>query len=400
MIDKGNVLIIQEGTPTAVANAALSGVIMEALNHESIEQIYGALGGLEGLVAEKLIDLAQEPQSNIRKLEYTPGMILGCSEHSVTQGLGAALEVIKAHDIRYVFIIGDEKALQLTQTLSEVAKHEHYALSAIAVLQSHTNRFVFADHTPGYASTAKAVAAQIMAIGLEAQGSGHPSLAICALEDDVHGWLTAAAALATAPSSPILCLPHSPMEATLLLDHIRKALQKSGHAQVVVGAGLVDADGNYVARSHHAELPTPAQYIQTLLHGAFPALKLSSHNLTLSSRMAAFVGSAVDCQEATLCAAQAVLGALGGVGNKAIVLVRSEGGASETTFTDIPMLLEKPKVLPPNWIYEGGSGVNQHFVRYITPLLHGEMPVTFANGVPSFSHLQKIPVKRLVAHAS
>src|SRR6266850_6590393 len=58
----GNVLVGQSGGPTAVINASVAGIISEALNHECIEEIYGALNGVLGILQEDLIDLASESQ--------------------------------------------------------------------------------------------------------------------------------------------------------------------------------------------------------------------------------------------------------------------------------------------------------------------------------------------------
>ena len=62
----GNVLVGQSGGPTAVINASVEGVSAEALNHASIEEIYGALNGVLGILNEDFIDLAAESQQTIR----------------------------------------------------------------------------------------------------------------------------------------------------------------------------------------------------------------------------------------------------------------------------------------------------------------------------------------------
>ena len=54
----GNVLVGQSGGPTSVINASLAGLVSEALNHGCIEEIYGALNGVLGILEEELIDLA------------------------------------------------------------------------------------------------------------------------------------------------------------------------------------------------------------------------------------------------------------------------------------------------------------------------------------------------------
>ena len=53
----GNLLVAQSGGPTAVINASLAGVIQEAGRHECIEEIYGGLNGILGILNEELIDI-------------------------------------------------------------------------------------------------------------------------------------------------------------------------------------------------------------------------------------------------------------------------------------------------------------------------------------------------------
>ena len=63
---EGNCLVGQSGGPTAVINATLAGVIEEALNYECIEEIYGSLNGVMGILNEDFVDLASESQQAIR----------------------------------------------------------------------------------------------------------------------------------------------------------------------------------------------------------------------------------------------------------------------------------------------------------------------------------------------
>lgn len=79
----GNVLVAQSGGPTAVINASLAGVITEALNHEQIEEIYGSLNGVVGILNENFIDLADESQQTIRGLKQTPGSALGTCRYKL-----------------------------------------------------------------------------------------------------------------------------------------------------------------------------------------------------------------------------------------------------------------------------------------------------------------------------
>ena len=73
----GNCLVAQSGGPTSVINATFGGGINEALNHECIEEIYGGLNGVRGILNEDFVDLAAESQQTIRALRDTPASALG-----------------------------------------------------------------------------------------------------------------------------------------------------------------------------------------------------------------------------------------------------------------------------------------------------------------------------------
>src|SRR6202522_1380549 len=106
----GNVLVGQSGGPTSVINASLAGIVAEALNHESIEEIYGGLNGVLGILQEDLVDLASESQQQIRALKHTPGAALGTCRYKLKkqQDFERVIEVFKAHNIRYFFYIGGD----------------------------------------------------------------------------------------------------------------------------------------------------------------------------------------------------------------------------------------------------------------------------------------------------
>ena len=52
-----NMLIAQSGGSTAAINASLSGAIQEAIRSKEIDGVYGALNGIQGVLAGTIIDL-------------------------------------------------------------------------------------------------------------------------------------------------------------------------------------------------------------------------------------------------------------------------------------------------------------------------------------------------------
>ena len=80
----GNLLVAQSGGPTAVINASVAGVIQEAGRHpEAIEEIFGGLNGILGILNEELIDIQEEKSSVIDGLKHTPAAALGTCRYKI-----------------------------------------------------------------------------------------------------------------------------------------------------------------------------------------------------------------------------------------------------------------------------------------------------------------------------
>ena len=73
-MEKYNLLVAQSGGPTAAINATLAGVVSEALKHEEIETVYGAVNGIEGVLNDKIIKLND---IDMDLLSQTPSAYLG-----------------------------------------------------------------------------------------------------------------------------------------------------------------------------------------------------------------------------------------------------------------------------------------------------------------------------------
>ena len=122
----GNCLVAQSGGPTSVINSSLAGVITEALNHECIEEIYGGLNGVQGILQEQLVDLASETQQNIRGLRYTPGAALGTCRYKLKSDadFDRVLQVFEAHNIRYFFYAGGNDSQDTADKISKLGSEK------------------------------------------------------------------------------------------------------------------------------------------------------------------------------------------------------------------------------------------------------------------------------------
>ena len=144
----GNLLVAQHGSLTSALNASLAGVVTEALNHGEIEEIYGALRGVQGLLQEEIIDLAEESQQTIRGLRHTPGAALGTTRYQSTkdQDIERLVQVCEAHNVRYFLSIGDLDAMSLSAKVHDMAVAKGYALRVIGIPKSFGNALSVTDH--------------------------------------------------------------------------------------------------------------------------------------------------------------------------------------------------------------------------------------------------------------
>ena len=404
----GNCLIGQSGGPTAVINASLAGVVGEALNHSCIEEVYGALNGMLGILHEDLIDLAAESQQAIRGLRYTPGSALGSCRMKLKkqQDFERVLEVFKAHNIRYFFYIGAEEAQETAAKISALAKEQSYELRVIGIPKTTDNDLSATDHCPGYGSALKYIGTTVRELAVDADAMAVGDLVtIVEVMGRNSGWLAAGATLAKRrdhPNDPphLIYVPEVPFSNDKFLDDVRKVLKREKHCVVVVGEGIVDKDGNYVAVETtstdalgHAQLGGVGEYLRDLVESQAGA-KVRVARLGVAQRAAAHIASKTDADEAFLVGQAAVLAAVAGESDKMVTLVRGDADiySCDTGLSALADVATTNKKLPREWINEDGVSMNFQFYRYATPLIQGEVTVPYDNGLPAFIRLGKTSV--------
>ena len=187
----GNVLVGQSGGPTSVINASVAGVVTEALNHSCIEEIYGSLNGVLGILQEDLIDLASESQQTIRGLRHTPGAALGTCRFKLKkqQDFDRVIEVFKAHNIRYFFYAGGNDSQDTADKISKLAQQQGYELRVIGIPKTIDNDLPITDHCPGYGSGVKYICTTVREISCDNAAMGQGDLASCAIRVS-GGWNT------------------------------------------------------------------------------------------------------------------------------------------------------------------------------------------------------------------
>ena len=402
----------QSGGPTAVINASIAGVVAEALNHNCIEEVYGGLNGVLGLLNEEFIDLAAESQQQIRALRSTPGAALGTCRFKLKkqQDFDRTIEVFKAHNIRYFFYCGGNDSQDTADKISKLAQAQGHEMRVIGVPKTIDNDLPVTDHCPGYGSVIKYICTTVRELACDNEAMGQSDLvSILEVMGRNAGWIAAGSALAKRRDHPhdpphLIYLPETPFSAEKFVEDVRRVLKRERYCLVVVGEGLVDKDGNYVATDSastdafgHAQLGGAGEYLKSLVEQQV-GVKARTAKLGIAQRAAAHCSSKTDNDEAFLAGQAAVKAAIAGETDKCVILVRGETDhyTCETGLAPLSEIANGVKKLPTEWINEDGVSMNFQFFRYALPLIQGEVPVLYDNGLPAFARLDKHRVEKIL----
>jgi 6-phosphofructokinase 1 len=404
----GNLLVAQHGSLTAALNASVAGVVTEALNHGEIEEIYGALRGVQGLLQEEIVDLAEESQQTIRGLRYTPGAALGTTRYQPKeQDIERLVQVCEAHNVRFFLNVGDLEAMSVAAKVHDMAVAKGYALRVIGIPKSFGNTLAVTDHCPGYGSAAKFVATAVRELAIEHESaSNHDFVSILEVGGRNSGWIAAGAALAKRKNQlddppHLLVLPEVPFNPERFTEAVQATLKRQRFCLVVVGEGVVDQNGNYVGAGNAKDAygqPTfghAGEYLRLLLEQQL-GVRARAAKLGLLQRVAAHCGSQTDNDEAYTCGQAAVRAAVTGESGKMVILLRGDGDhyTCETGLANFADVTTGPKPFPPTWINDDGLSLNFQYTKYAQPLIQGEVKVPFENGVPKFVTLVRSQVAR------
>ncbi len=411
-------MVAQSGGPTAVINSSIAGVISEAGRHECIEEIYGGMNGVYGILQENLIDIGEENTKSIQALKHTPGAALGTCRYKINfkknpeqaeKDMNRLFEIIKAHNIRYFFYAGGNDSQDTTNKVHLEAAKRGYDIRAIGVPKTIDNDLPHTDHTPGYGSVIKYNATTVMEVGADLRGQATDEGSCCIIEvmGRAAGWIAAGTVLAKEQEDDpphIILLPEIPFNETKFLVKAMDTVTKNGYCIVVVGEGLKDTEGNEIGADKtkldafgHPVLAGAAERLAEIVE---PALNLKTRTVKLgyAQRAAAHYASQTDVDEAFACGEAAVRAAIEGQSGFMVKLVRESDKPYKWTTGLQPLedIANQEALIPRDWINEDGWLPNEKFEKYARPLIQGELHLPTRGGLPAFARLNKVAVEKVL----
>ncbi len=408
---RGAAVVGQSGGPTAAINASLAGVIETCILHSDvITKVYGMRNGIEGFLDERLVELNPlftkadgfpDTDGQLKRLVHTPASALGSCRKKLPKPADDPgffenlVALFKKYDIRYFFYIGGNDSMDTVAKLTEYLRTSDYEMRVMGVPKTIDNDLMGTDHTPGFGSAAKYIAAEMQEIVRDCAVYTVKAVTIVEIMGRDAGWLTASAALPNLVSGAgpdYVYLPEVPFDMEAFFDDVTRAFERHPNVVIAISEGARFADGRYVGEGTqsgavdvfgHKYLEGTAKTLELAVKERF-GCKVRSIELNLPQRCASHLASAADLSESHLCGEEAVGAAIDGLSGKMIAMERDEKPAYHIRYVtkDVTQIANAVRTVPREWIFPENNNVTDECLRWILPLIRGEAAGEWKDGLP------------------
>ena len=399
-----NVIVGQSGGPTSVINSSLLGVFKTAKDRGA-DIVYGMVHGIKGLLDRDIVDLSKQIKTDLDMdlLKRTPSSFLGSCRYKLPDIEGneetyeKIFSILNELEIYAFFYIGGNDSMDTIKKLTDYGNSINSPIRFIGVPKTIDNDLAITDHTPGFGSAAKYIAATTKEIIRDGLVYDYPVVSVIEIMGRNAGWLTAAAALSKGEDCEgvdLIYMPETVFDLDKFVRKVGELLKEERSIVIAVSEGIKVADGRYVCElaDHidyvdafgHKQLAGTARYLTGEISKRF---KVKTRAIELSSlqRCAAHVTSRIDVTEAFNAGGAAVkLAFEGGATGQVITLQRvsEDPYMCITQPADVHFIANVEKKVPREWINEDGTYVTPELVHYIRPLIQAEIAPLWVDGLP------------------
>lgn len=294
--------------------------------------------------------------------------------------------------------IGGNDSMDTIKKLSDYAIIKGHNQKFLGVPKTIDNDLAQTDHTPGFGSAAKYIAASTKEVIRDALCLTYNKEMITIIEimGRNAGWLTGATALSRTEECDgpdLIYLPELPFDIDKFLNNVKELLKKKHSIVIAVSEGIKLMDGryvcelsggtNYVDAFGHKQLQGTAAYLASFLSAEI-GCKTRSIEFSTLQRCASHMASRVDINEAFMVGGAAVKAADEGDTGKMVVIdrVSDDPYMSAASTYDVHLIANNEKLVPRNWVNQEGNYITDDFINYIEPLIQGDCQPFMVNGLP------------------
>ncbi len=393
-----NAIIAQSGGPTAVINSSLAGAIKASNENKNINKLFGSINGILGILNNNIVNLTDTfDEEKLSRLRFTPSAYLGTCRYKLPNEdeiFEKIFEFLNKNNIGYFLYIGGNDSMDTINRLSLYGKKHKKDINFIGIPKTIDNDLVLTDHCPGFGSACKFVTNAIVDIYHDAKSYDTNYVIIVEVMGRNAGWLTASAGLVNKRfgKPDLIYLPERTFDIDKFLKDIVKISKEEKIIIVAVSEGIKDKNGSYIFDSgkgkndsfNHQQLGGAGSVLSNLIKREL-GYKTRSIELSLMQRSFSQVSSKTDSDEAYLLGYFAVNHVISNTCEMvAIKCNRFEKYESEVITVDVNNVANKEKMLPDDFINEEGNHITQKCVKYLEPLIKGEVTVKYKDGLPNY----------------
>lgn len=427
-----NIAVAQSGGPTCAINSSLVGVFKEAIKEPKIDAVFGSINGIEGIIYNHLVDLKTLIFTNddMELLRQTPSTVLGSCRYKLPDYneddsvYKKILDTLRQRQIGAFFYIGGNDSMDTVNKLSEYFRRESADIKVIGIPKTIDNDLCITDHTPGFGSAAKYVAATMQEIVRDSSVYSMPSVTVVEVMGRHAGWLTASSAVlhALGETAPhLVYVPERSFRIDSFMRDVRQEMAKHKAVVVAVSEGIEIPDASMTAQVSHTEKDGEGEHCEgagvsyrsgvvdnfghKYLSGIGKYLeetvrreigcKVRSIELNVMQRCSSHICSRTDIDEAEAVGAAGVRCALNGETGKVMVFRRVSDMPYTIVIetTNAANIANNEKFLPDEYITLTGNNISDSALKYFLPLIQGELNIIMDRGIPKHFTIQESVLK-------
>ncbi|MBN1575771.1 MAG: 6-phosphofructokinase [Chitinispirillaceae bacterium] len=384
----GKAVVAQGGGPTAVINQSLVGVILEARKFDCIENVYGALHGVSGIVKENFMDLTQATTHNLEMVANTPSSgMLSTRDKPDAEYCGKIFDVLKAHDVRYFYYVGGNDSADTCRIVNENAQKAGYELRVVHIPKTIDNDLLVTDHCPGFGSAGLFVAQAFAGINLDNRSI--PGIYIGVVMGRNAGFLTATSIFAKKfpdDGPHLVYVPEKAFDKEKFLVDVERIYRENGRCVIAVSEGICDAKGEPIVASltqiqekdAHGNIQLSGtgalgDALAGLIKTRLKIKRVRTDTFGYLQRSYLGTVSSVDAHEAREVGEKAVQFSVWHNVDGSVAIRRTGDYSVEYFLTPLGTVARATKSMPDEFIDEAHSSITDVFKAYARPLI-GTMP--------------------------
>jgi len=257
-------------------NNVVRGLVIELTQGYGVRHVHGFRYGYEGLIARLgHAPLALTPEA-VAHIHHDGGTMLGSSRGS--QDSAEIVDNLEANGIGILFVVGGDGSMRGALAVAAEVARRGLRIAIVGVPKTVDNDIPFIDRSFGFVSAYSAAVDVIRSARVEATGA-RDGIGLVKLMGRHSGFLACQAALASTEVDLVLIpeVPVSFADDSGMFAHLRRVLDRKGHAVVVVAEGAAQeqigggADGAATDKSGNRRLKDVGVFLRERIADHFRA---------------------------------------------------------------------------------------------------------------------------------